>query len=136
MFANKLVAVINKDLDVGVALNAVAHMSLGLARNLDKEALQLDDYVDANANIYPNISRIPYIILRAKSGEIRKTIIAARERNICHTAFLNTMTGGTYIEQLERTKLMSDEEMICYGCALFGAWEVVSEITRKFSLFR
>ena len=136
MFANKLVAVINKDLDMGVALNAVAHMSLGLARNLDKEALQLDDYVDANANIYPNISRIPYIILRAKSGEIRKTIIAARERNICHTAFLNTMTGGTYIEQLERTKLMSDEEMIYYGCALFGAWEVVSEITRKFSLFR
>jgi len=135
-FENKLVAVMNKDIEPGVAMNALAHMSIGLGADIGKNLLRLDTYVDANNNAYPNISQIPFIILRAKSSEIRKTVISARENNIEYSVFLNTMTGGTYLEQLERTKTSSEETLVYYGCVLFGSWDLVTSITKKFSLWK
>ena len=32
------------------------------------------------------------------------------------------MTGGTYVEQLERTKSSFEASLVYYGCVLFGAW--------------
>jgi hypothetical protein len=135
-FENKLVAVLNKDVEPGVVLNALAHMSIGLGAQVGKPHLRLDDYKDATGNIYPNISQIPFIILRAKSNEIRKTIASAKEHKILHGVFLNTMTGGTYLEQLDRTATSPEDSLTYYGCVLFGEWTTVSEITRKFSLWK
>jgi len=135
-FENKLVAVLNKDIEPGIVLNALAHMSVGLGGDVGKSSLQVDDYIDAEGNVYPNISRIPFIILRAKSNEIRKTVSAAKEHGVLHGTFLNTMTGGTYQEQLLRTAASPEETLIYYGCVLFGNWEIVSQVTRKFSLWR
>lgn len=134
--SNKLVAVLNKDLPTGVAMNALAHMTIGLGANIAKENLQLDNYQDKNGNIYPNISKMPFIILRAKSGEIRKAMAPVREQNILHGVFINTMTGGTYKEQLENTLNTSEDQLIYYGLVLFGPIETVNSITRKFSLWR
>lgn len=135
-FENKLVAILNKDIEPGVVLNALAHMSVGLGAHVGKLSLRLDDYKDASGNTYPNISQIPFIILRSKSGEIRKTIEKAKENNILHGVFLDTMTGGTYKDQLERTAASQQEGLVFYGCVLFGEWATVSEMTRKYSLWR
>src|SRR5947207_1246169 len=124
-FENKLVAVLNKEIEVGVAMNALAHMAIGLGGEVGKESLRLDTYVDANDNLYPDISQIPFIILRAKSNEIRKAVNLARENKIKHSVFLDTTTQGTYIEQLNRTRNTSEAELRYYGCILFGSWEVV-----------
>ena len=136
VFENKLVAILNKDAEPGVVLNALAHMSVGLGAEVGKSPLRLDDYKDAKGNIYPNISQIPFIILRGKSGEIRNTVQKAKELKILHGVFLNTMTGGTYLEQLARTAASQEETLTYYGCVLFGEWGTVSEMTRKFSLWR
>lgn len=135
-FENKLVAILNKDIEPGVVLNALAHMSIGLGAEVGKSPLRLNDYKDAKGNIYPNISQIPFIILRGKSGEIRKTIEKAKDLKVLHGVFLNTMTGGTYLDQLSRTAESQEEALTYYGCVLFGEWAVVSEMTRKFSLWR
>lgn len=135
-FENKLVAILNKDVEPSVVMNALAHMSVGLGGDIGKDLLRLDTYVDANGNPYPNISQIPFIILRGKSNEIRKTVLAAREHKIEHTVFLNTMTGGGYQEQLERTKTLNEDALIYYGCVLFGAWGKVTEITKRYSLWK
>ena len=136
IFENKLVALLNKDVEPGVVMNALAHMSIGLGADVGKSLLRLDTYLDANENAYPNISQIPFIILRGKSSEIRKTLLLARDNAIQHTVFLNTMTGGTYLEQLDKTKNSSEETLNFYGCVLFGPWDKVTEITRKFSLWK
>jgi len=134
--SHKLVAVLNKDLPTGVVLNALAHITVGLGANLGQQALQLDTYKDKDGNAYPNISQMPFIILRAKSGEIRKTVKAAKEAGIAHGVFLNTMTGGTYVEQLANTAQTSEESLVYYGCVLFGLVEEVNALTKKFSLWR
>jgi hypothetical protein len=133
---HKLVAIINKDLPSGVALNALAHMTVGLGASLGSTALQLDNYQDKEANAYPNISKMPFIILRGKSGEIRKAVKAAREMNFPYGVFLNTMTGGTYQEQLNNTANTNEEQLIYYGAVLYGPIESVNTVTKKFSLWR
>jgi hypothetical protein len=135
-FNNKLVAIINKDLEPGVAMNALAHLSLGMGSFLGIEKLHIDNYYDGESNLYPSISNMPYIILRGKSSEIKKAIINAKEQNITYNIFLDTMTGGTYLEQQQRTKDAKLEQLVFYGCILFGSQEKVSQITRKFSLWK
>lgn len=135
-FSHKLVAVLNKNLESGVALNALAHMSIGLGAQLTDAELRLDAYVDAQGNLYPHISQMPFIILRGGSNEIKKLVVAAREQKIQYTVFLNTMTGGTYEEQLANTKQMPEDQLIYYGCVLFGPWAEVSLLTKKLSLWR
>lgn len=135
-FENKLVAIVNKEIEIGVAMNAIAHMTIGLGAQLNNEILRLNDYQDKDGNTYPNISQIPFIILRGKSGEIRKAIHSSREHNIKHGVFTNTMTGGTYQEQLDRTLLTHEQDLIYYGAVLFGEWDIVSQITKRLSLYQ
>lgn len=108
-FENKLVAIVNKDIDVGVAMNAVAHMAIGFGTQHNKEVLRLNDYIDKDGNIYPNISQMPFMILRGKSSEVRKAVQAAKEQTIQYSIFTNTMTGGTYQEQLDNTLATHEE---------------------------
>lgn len=135
-FTNKLVAIVNKDVEPGVAMNALAHMVVGIGGSLSKDELRLSEYRDKDGNIYPNISEMPFIILRGKSGEIKKAIRNARESNLHYGAFINTMTGGTYQQQIDNTALTPEEDLVFYGAVLFGNWEIVSQITKKFSLYR
>lgn len=135
-FSNKLVAVLNKELPSGVALNALAHMTLGLGAKVGSDALHLDIYKDRNGLEYPNISQMPFIILRGKSSEIKKLVQQLRDCKITYGAFINTMTGGTYIEQLEKTAKFTDEEFVFYGCVAFGSLEELNVMTKKFSLWK
>lgn len=132
----KLVAVMNKKLDTGVALNAIGHMSLGFGGKMGEQQLSLVDYVDAEQNVYPSISKEPFIVLRANSNKINMLRKAALANNIEFSVFTDTMTGGTWQEQLDRTKQSKSDDIMYYGIILYGDFELVHDLTRKFSLWR
>jgi hypothetical protein len=134
-FENKLVALVNKDLEIGIAMNAVAHASLAMGAKLGAEAIHIKDYQDKNGGLWP-ISGMPYIVLRGKPSEIRKAIQQAKEENILNLSFLETMTGGTYQEQMARTQELMPEDMVYYCSVLYGPLEKVSLITKRFSLYK
>jgi len=135
-FENKMVAVLNEKIDPGVAMNALAHISIGLGSHIGKDRLQLTEYIDADKQKHPHISSMPFMILKGNSNKIRVLRQAALEHNIEFTDFTDTMTIGTYIEQLEHTKNTKEENLIYYGIVLFGPWNKVSELTKKFSLWK
>lgn len=126
----------NEKIEPGIIMNALAHMCIGLGGDIGKESLRLTNYIDADGGNHPNISEMPFMILKANSNKIRSLRIAAQEQGIKFVDFTNTMTIGTYIEQLEKTKETRESDLIYYGIVLFGNWEKVTELTRKFSLWR
>jgi hypothetical protein len=135
-FENKLVAVMNEKVDPGVIMNALAHMCIGFGSEIGKDPLRLTNYIDGDGGSHPFISEMPFMILKANSNKIKGLRQAAIEQGIKFVDFTQTMTIGTYQEQLERTKQTKGDEIIYYGIVLFGDWNKVSELTRKFSLWK
>jgi hypothetical protein len=135
-FEKKLVAVMNEKIEPGVIMNALAHMCIGFGAEIGKDPLRLTDYIDADGGSHPYISEMPFMILKANSNKIRALRQAARQMGIQCVDFIETMTIGTYTEQLERTKQTKEEALVYYGVVLFGEWDRVSELTRKFSLWK
>ncbi|MCW8408553.1 DUF2000 domain-containing protein [Legionella sp. PATHC035] len=135
-FKNKLVAVLNKRIEPGKVMNALAHMCIGLGAVIGEKELRLTDYRDADGGSHPYISEIPFIILSENSNKIRTLRQNALAKNVLFNDFTDTMTVGTYQEQIERTAQVKENDLIYYGIVLFGDWDVVTELTRKCSLWR
>lgn len=136
MFENKLVAVMNEKIEPGVIMNALAHMCIGFGSDIGKEPLRLTNYIDADGGSHHNISEMPFMILKANSNKIRALRQAALQAGINCVDFADTMTTGSYVEQIERTKQTKEADLIYYGVVLFGHWVKVSELTKKFSLWK
>lgn len=141
----KFVIALNKTIDIGVALNAASHIALSIAAqasDADKEKMSFITYTDGNGNEHQFISGLSLIVLRGTNGELAKLLQAAQEHQanagvgdqIIISDFIDTMTGGTYAEQLERTK--NAKELVYYGVALFGKKETIDPWTKRFSLYK
>ncbi len=68
---------------------------------MDKNDLRLTNYQDADSGSHPYISEIPFIILSENSNKIRKLRQAALTEEILLNDFTDTMTVGTYQEQMK-----------------------------------
>ena len=135
-FKNRMVAVMNEKLESGKIMNALAHMCMGLGATIGKDPLNLMSYVDADQGIHPHISKMPLVVLKANSSKISNLRKQATSQAIAFTDFTDTMTVGTWREQEQRTAQTKSEEHTYYGIMLFGDKEVVTELTRKFSLWK
>lgn len=65
----KFVAVINEKIEMGKALNAIAHMGLGLVNIADqetKEKMSFIDFLDKNEESHKSISGLSLIVLQWK----------------------------------------------------------------------
>lgn len=135
--SKKFVAVLNKKIETGRLMNALGHMTAGLAGGfgIEKE-MNFLEYVDGDNGLHPNISNYAFIILKAdNSNQIRKVRSEALSRGIKFTDFTNTMINGTSAEQVERTKNTKELDLEYFGICMFGDSEVLKEFTGKFSLF-
>lgn len=135
----KFVVLLNKKLEHGVVLNATAHMVAALmnkAESSAKESMKFLDYPDADEQLHP-VSGLSLIVLRAdNSNKIRTARQRAIEEDILYVDFIESMTGETYTEQMERTHSLQESELNYYGLCMFGSKDKIDRITSRFSLWR
>jgi len=135
---HKFVAVLNKKVEVGKLMNALGHLAVGFgAAFVDKEAMRFDSYFDKDGGEHPSISDNPFIILSAdNSNQICSLRNVLKINGIPYADFTSTMTVGTFIEQKQRTNETPETELDYYGICFFGEKNQISELTKKFSLWK
>jgi len=136
---HKFVALINKNLEAGKALNAVAHSYAGLVASSPEELIEKMSFIDFNGKsgvVHKSISGLSLIVLRGNNNELKKARAKFIENGVHFTDFTETMTGDTYKEQLARTEDTSEEDMEYYCVAAFGEKDIIGQITKHFSLWR
>ena len=72
--SKRFIAILNKKIEVGRLMNALGHMTAGLAggNNLTEDMCLLQ-YEDKNGGKHQNISHFPFIVLKAdNSNKIRR----------------------------------------------------------------
>lgn len=134
----KFVIVLNKKIDSGIALNATSHMMASImskASSKYRDLMKFMDYIDGDGQTHL-VSGLSLIVLRAgNSNKIRKARYEAIKKEILHVDFTESMTGDTYVEQMERTKNTPESELNYYGLCMFGIKDNIDSITSKFSLW-
>lgn len=136
-FENKLVAVLNKSVPEGKVMNALAHMCIGFGAKIGSNSLDLVDYKSKDGQIFPNISKMPFIILRTNNGKIKRLFEDVNHADDIDSAvFTDTMTIGTWQEQIAKSEATAIEDMTFFGIVLYGDWDKVSALTKKFSLWQ
>ena len=136
---HKFAIVLNKKIEPGVALNACAHMTATLVARADNETrnhMSFVDYHDADGNVHP-VSALSLVVLSAKnSNQVQTTRLEAIRAGLPYADFTESMTKDTFVEQMDRTRALREEDLDYWGVCIFGLKEAVDPITRKFSLWR
>ena len=131
----KVFVVLNKKVEEGRLMNAVAHLSFGISA-FQPENKNLLQYSDKNDISFGNISHHAIIVLKAKnSNQLHTLKNAADEQNIENSCFTETMTLGTSAEQHSTTAETKSEDHEFFGVCLFGNTETIQPLTKKFSLW-
>jgi hypothetical protein len=131
----KFVAVLNKKIETGKAMNALAHMTVGLVNSNSNLDMGVIDYKDKDNGSHL-ASKYPYIILKAKnSNQIRTFRNNLIEKDIPFASFTNAMTVGTWEEQIEKSKSTPEEDLEYYGICMLGDKKQLDNLTKKFSLW-
>jgi hypothetical protein len=136
MTTHKFTAVLNKKIEPGKAMNALAHMTAGLVGTYPNvPAMEIINYEDKDNGAHM-ASKHPFIILSAKNGnKIRTLRQEAIAKGVHFASFTSAMTVGTWEDQVKKSKETPEAELEYYGICLFGERAVLEEMTRSFSLW-
>ncbi|MBC9726532.1 DUF2000 domain-containing protein [Streptomyces sp. TRM68367] len=138
----KFVVALKAKLDRGVAANAASHLCLGLVAKAAAERPELVQrmsflqFPDASGNDHSPVSGLSLIALEGRPAWLRKLRGEALDSGLLCTDFTAQMTGGSYLDQLDRMKQTPESDLDYYGVAVFGTRADVDPLTKKFSLLR
>lgn len=132
----KFTAVLNRAGEIGQLLNALGHITAGLAADLGPVETDILSYENPASGITARLSRWPFIVLEARnSAQLAKLALAAREAGLAHNVFVTAMLGSDAESQIRQTRQASAEELEYLAVVLFGEAEVLRALTKKFSIF-
>ena len=120
--SKRFIAILNKKIDPGRLMNALGHITAGLAGGSGKTGeMYFLQYQDMQGGIHPNISHFPFIVLKANnSNKIRTVRNECIARKIPFSDFTSTMTIGTSKQQQDATSNTLEEELEYYAIVMFG----------------
>jgi Protein of unknown function (DUF2000) len=134
--AQKFACVLNANTPIPRLMNALAHVTAGLAANLGRDTVQYLEYGNESEGFTAKIALSPFIILKAKNSNQLATLrAAASAEGIAHNVFVSAMIGPSAEEQLAQTRAAAGAALEHWAVVLFGDAEKIQPLTKKFSVF-
>lgn len=129
--------VLNKKAAFHHQMAGISHTLLGLPQLNTGQDFGFHDYADASGQSHGKISDYPIAILTAdNSNKLRQLRADAADAGIKTNDFLETMLRENSEAQLRDTAAKPEAEHEYIAVALFGAGDVIRELTKKFSVYK
>lgn len=135
----KFVAILNKRAELGMQLNALAHLSLsiGTLSKTQGESPSFVDYVDHSDVTHPNISDHPFVVLKAhNSTKLRELRQKFESLDLPVTDFTHLMAQGDTRQSMALTTETEEEDLTYLGICTFAEADVVDQLTCQFSAYQ
>ncbi len=137
-FSNRIVAIVNKDLEPWQVVNAVAHMDAIIGNELPKDQLTSGDYFFGKDGVaIPRNSQYPIIIMKADEKTLHKVYDKVLDAGLLSHVFIKEMQDTTNDEEIvEILKNQPISETTFYGVSFFADHTKADEITKGVQLWK
>jgi hypothetical protein len=134
--AAKCTFVVDGDLPVGLAMNAVAALSLTVGKLTD--GIIGEDVKDADGVLHHGITSIPLPILRGDRAALRDIVLKSAEfPDVLVVDFTDVaQSSRSYDEYTERTSGITTAELPCIAVAVCGSKSAVNKLSGSLPLYR
>ncbi|HET7827402.1 MAG TPA: DUF2000 family protein [Candidatus Saccharimonadales bacterium] len=101
-FSQKIVIVVNKELEQWQVLNTVAHICAYLGNKLAEKFGTGDNFITKDGQNHPRNSQYAIIILRAKPGQLSNLMAKVRDSGLLYHGFIREMIETTDDREIEK----------------------------------
>ena len=133
----KYSVVLNQEVDLGSLMNALGHVSVGLACRTPTEDQAMRSFLDKDGQLVGTMSDHPLIVLvGANSAKLRQAHIAAAEAGLVCNAFVLDMKDGSPVDQTAAIQAKPANELLYLAVGCWGDADKVRTAFKRFSLFK
>lgn len=135
----KITAVLASNLEMGVALNVMGHLSMSLAAHADLAVLMGRDVLQDGSGVeHLGISKYPIVITKVRQGKLKKLITEVRNHeDLIMADFPEQMLSTAHDDELAQELQKATSENLNYlGAIIYGNAELVTTLTGRFELWR
>ena len=135
---NKIVAVLDKKLELGVALNVIGHLSVSLGAFSSEGMMGRSSILDGDGVSHIGIAKYPYIITKTRNTKLVKAIETARTVDgiFCADYPVQMLDTGHDDELTEALSDATKDSIEYLGAVFYGKTADIDRITGKFTLYR
>lgn len=128
---------LNRQLDIGTQLNALGHVSVGLAHLAPKDAQAMRPFCDAEWRPVGLMSDDPLIVLEgANSGKLQAAYLRALDEGLICNAFVLDMKDGAPVDQEAIVRGKTTDALVFVAVGCWGDTEALRGVMKRFSLYR
>jgi hypothetical protein len=133
----KIVAVIDEDLPVGKAMNALGHMAFALGHYVDDSWMGQHVLHDFEGKTHMGLARHAFIVLKATKEEIKAIHDKGPKDGLDIVDYVQEMFDTDTDEKLVTAiRAKKPEEMVYHGIALAGTSAIIGKLTGHLKLYK
>ncbi|MBD2809610.1 DUF2000 domain-containing protein [Xenorhabdus sp. Vera] len=131
----KIYVILSNNHENSILFNAACHLTAGIVDSV--QGMSFHRYYNESSEFVANISHYPIVILKAKNSNQLKTLTEkCHQEKIQYNFFTTSMISHSAEQQKEDTLNAPVEELDFVAVALYGDRDILSPLTKKFSLFK
>lgn len=137
---HKFVVVLNEKSPTGKLLSAAGQIAMSLYSNASDEQkinMSFIPFLNPTGDNLITVSTCSFVVLKGTLNQLLTLYTKAKEQNLLSAMFTATMSfNGIEEDLIKKTASTPPDQTEPYGVGLFGSIEEISQLTKKFSVFK